>query len=243
MNETNKKPNSETKLSDASADSSANSSVYKIITCIISNTRLNCGWHRHKRWYQKKTVGESREARNATLCDCFHYNLPCILTLCAIQQILGLFVIIKTFYSFHWPGSWQVLSTAVTPQDNSKTWQPVSVLTALDQGYRFDNWFVLFSPCYNGATATHEPVELQNSYTELPNSETSEVPGQWYNPQIRLPRPWLTHISGGCARYGVKVGLWLKGEIRRNCKKTFPNVTLSNTNLTSAKAQEADIPR
>jgi len=61
-----------------------------------------------------------------------------------------------------------------TARLNSKTWQPV----VLDQGYHFDIRLVLFSSCYNGSTVTHEPVELQHSYTELPNSETNEVPGQ-----------------------------------------------------------------
>ena len=130
-----------------------------------------------------------------------------------------------------------------TTRLNSKTWQPVSVFTALDQGYCFDSWLVLFSPSYNGATVTRQLVELQHSYTELPNSETNDVPGQWYNPQFRPPRPWLTHISGGCARYGVMVELWLTVEIRRNYKKTLPNVTFPNTNVTSVKTQEADIPR
>jgi len=65
-----------------------------------------------------------------------------------------------------------------TTRLNSKTWQPVSVFTALDQGYRSDSWLVLFSPSYNGATVTRQLVELQHSYTELPNSETNDVPGQ-----------------------------------------------------------------
>jgi len=125
-----------------------------------------------------KTAGESRDqkcnaVRLLSLHLAIHFNamsnLADIRSIRYYQDVL--FISLTWFLAI-------IFHCCNTTRLHSKTWQPVSVLTALDQGYRFDSWMVLFSPCYNGATVTRELVELQHSYTELPYSETNEVPGQ-----------------------------------------------------------------
>lgn len=126
MNEPNYKPNYETKLSDASADSSANSSVCKIITCIISNTRLNCGWHRHKSWYQ--TRRQVSHKRPEMQCCVIAFTPTCHAFQCYISNPADIRSIRYyqdvPFISLTWFLA-SIFHCCNTARLNSKTWQPV----------------------------------------------------------------------------------------------------------------------
>lgn len=133
---------------DASADSSTNSSVYKTVTCVSSTMQVSCGWHRHKTWYR------TRRWVSHDLSVCLSVSrrpkLPCCATAftrtCAMHSKLRpfqqtLLVIIETFYhSLQWPGSWQILSTAVTL--HAWTVKPGNLAYTSGQGYNIGSWLV-----------------------------------------------------------------------------------------------------